>query len=122
MLAGVNQAGLPRTTRYPLQSSDGELTQFNCSGSDSVLRVFGVDGDGFPGLKIPFVSHKELRAERGGTDLDKLLQLFRDLRHQLRAGDAPRCLPVIHDPDLESSPVTPVGLRDTKLTCAPHPS
>ena len=60
MLAGVNQAGLPRTTRCPLEPSDGEMTQFNCSRSDSVLRVFEVDGAGFPGLKVSFVSHEEL--------------------------------------------------------------
>ena len=39
--------------------------QLNCSGSDPVPRVFGVDGGGFPGLKMSFVSHKEPRTEKG---------------------------------------------------------
>jgi len=41
------------------------------------------------------------------TDLDKLLQLFSDLLHQLRTGDAFSFFLVVHGSDLRSSSVDP---------------
>lgn len=62
---GVEETGLPGTTRHSFQSGDANVTQFDASRSDFVLCVVRVDNSGFHFLKIWSVRRAGL--ERGGA-------------------------------------------------------
>ena len=74
--------------------------EFDASRPDFEHCMGGINGGGLFVLKISSKCQPRETVEGGGTDPDKLLQLFCYFYHQLRAADTPRFRPVVHSSDL----------------------